>query len=281
MIMSTNGFHKRMLARRGKLFNKEEMDNLYLEIERAIESCKLYESAHWRDVDKYCCLDDSCNVHYSTNKKYQITLRANTFGLCIKEGTQIMLGQGCTHADCVPTLSILLIPDSVQAIAKRAFSDCRNLQHVVFGRGLKIIQEEAFANCNLKSIFLPEGLYSIGDRAFANNPELETVYVPYTVQKVGKEVFSGCEKLSIVYVDKGFKESQYKLFSDRSLIMKQLDYTTWDEYNTIKTFNKSSYVKPNPRDEWYYEEMRRKDFSDEENWNAVTDGMYDYPVDIY
>ena len=96
-------------------------------------------------------------------------------------------------------VSDVTIPASVEKIGKQAFGNDSNLMTVLFEQGsaLKEIGENAFFKCGkLTKLILPEGLTTIGNRAFNNdNTSLTTVVIPSTVTSFGEEIYStqnGC-----------------------------------------------------------------------------------------
>ena len=96
-------------------------------------------------------------------------------------------------------VSNVTIPASVEKIDKQAFGNDSNLTTVLFEQGsaLKEIGENAFFKCGkLTKLILPEGLTTIGNRAFNNdNTSLTTVVIPSTVTSFGSEIYNtqnGC-----------------------------------------------------------------------------------------
>ena len=74
-----------------------------------------------------------------------------------------------------------------------------------FGRDYKVqgIADKAFDDCDdMETVFLPEGLISIGPRAFRNCDGLNLVNIPNSVKQLGDEVFSGCKNLHTVFLSK-------------------------------------------------------------------------------
>ena len=62
-------------------------------------------------------------------------------------------------------------PDSLQDVRNKAFSNCKNLEHVNFGHGIQRIgsSSRCFQSCHkLKRIEFPEQVRNIGEKSFMN-----------------------------------------------------------------------------------------------------------------
>ena len=83
---------------------------------------------------------------------------------------------------------------------------------------LRIIEESAFENTAPTSVFLPESVEYIGDRAFAGTARLAVVFIPPKTQYIGENAFAGCDGLVIVgapgsYAQKWAIEHGYRFVS--------------------------------------------------------------------
>lgn len=104
----------------------------------------------------------------------------------------------------------VILPDGLTYIGEYAFCRCTALQSVDFPiSSLTDIGEGAFAGYNnvpgctsLQSVTLPDGLLSIGDKAFAYSG-LKSIVIPDSVTTLGGGAFSDCEDLISAKVGSG------------------------------------------------------------------------------
>lgn len=90
------------------------------------------------------------------------------------------------------------VPDSVTEIADNAFEDNKSLKKVELSKGLRQIDDFAFAGCeSLKEVVIPtdSNLWCIGEGAFAECRKLKSIDLPDTAESVFPDVFAGCEGL--------------------------------------------------------------------------------------
>ena len=111
-------------------------------------------------------------------------------------------------------------PDSLQDVRNKAFSNCKNLEHVNFGHGIqrigsssrcfqschklkriefpeqvRNIGEKSFMNCGLEEVIFHEGLMSISSSAFAYCDELKKIFLPDSLQYIGRFNFAEVEDI--------------------------------------------------------------------------------------
>ena len=140
--------------------------------------------------------------------------------------------------DCI-SLTDITIPDSVTSIGDCVFSDCNSLISAAIGSGTTSIGERVFDNCvSLKSITvdndndtycdvdgnlftkdmteliryaagktntqytIPDGVTSIGSRAFEGCVNLTDITIPDSVTSIEAYVFYLCDSLKSITVDK-------------------------------------------------------------------------------
>ena len=100
-------------------------------------------------------------------------------------------------SDC-KSLTSITIPNSVQSIGNEVFRFCESLTSVTIPNSVKSIGNEAFSYCySLTSITIPEGVQTIGDKAFAECHSLTSITIPDSVQSIGLNAFSSCKELII------------------------------------------------------------------------------------
>ena len=97
-------------------------------------------------------------------------------------------------------LKSISFSDYIEVIGERAFLDCCNLESIHFFEGTTNMSEigaDAFANCNLKSLELPDCLDAIGGGAFAYNYNLTTVKLPSNPNlQIDTNPFIDCSSLA-------------------------------------------------------------------------------------
>ena len=65
--------------------------------------------------------------------------------------------------------------------------------------GTRIIADDVFNTSNLSSVYLPEGVKTIGNFAFKNSTSLQSVSIPNTLKYIGLNAFEGCTSLNTIY----------------------------------------------------------------------------------
>jgi len=94
------------------------------------------------------------------------------------------------------TITKVVIPNSVIALKKEAFSQCGNLTELIVNNGLQVIHSYCFAGCDsLNRIALPESLVTIYKGAFMDCISLKEIEIPEGITVLNPEVFHGCKEL--------------------------------------------------------------------------------------
>jgi len=93
-------------------------------------------------------------------------------------------------------LTTLNIPSSVMTIGAMCFQNCQSLASVTLPSNLVIIQNNTFQNCfKLTSMVIPTSVTTINGSAFIGCTGLTSFVMPSTVTSIGAALFSGCTNL--------------------------------------------------------------------------------------
>lgn len=99
-------------------------------------------------------------------------------------------------------LEEIVLPSTLESIDYGAFYGCTALEKISFSgeNNLKIINQNAFENCNLKGTLDLSKAFVISDYAFAGNQRLEEVITADKLISIGQYAFAGCKKLTNVTI---------------------------------------------------------------------------------
>ncbi len=123
----------------------------------------------------------------------------------VKEGTKLI--SNFAFAESAGITEIIL-PDSVEIIGYRGFSNCENLVSLTIGKGLTTVNEAAFSGCNkLQNVYISDissyckinfcdSLLKIADNLYLNKEILTSLTVPDGVETIGSHTFSYYDKLT-------------------------------------------------------------------------------------
>lgn len=124
---------------------------------------------------------------YGLNYATEIVIPSEYEGLPVKA-----IDSHAFDSERANKITSVTIPDSVTEIGKYAFSGCSSLKTLTIGKGLEVIGESAFRNCNaLTSVTLPDSVKQIDNYAFELCEALTTVNLPAGLEKMGKNIFRG------------------------------------------------------------------------------------------
>ena len=99
-------------------------------------------------------------------------------------------------------LEEVVLPSTLEAIEYGAFYNCTALEKIVFSseNNLKIINQNAFENCDLQGTIDLSAVCIISDYAFAGNVDLEGVKTADSLLSIAQYAFAGCKSLEEVEI---------------------------------------------------------------------------------
>ena len=111
---------------------------------------------------------------------------------------------GGAFCDC-SSLTSLTLPSSLQSIGGGAFTGCTSLRSVICNQFYKVIGQMLLSSDGTQviaywgensEVTIPEGVQSIGDRAFWGCNSLTSLTLPSSLQSIGDRAFWGCNSLT-------------------------------------------------------------------------------------
>ena len=114
-----------------------------------------------------------------------------------------------------PSLEKVTIGPEVEVIPTGMCRDCRQLIMIEFlerdaSAGKLLINDEAFYSCRMEEVVLPEGLDSIGEKAFGWCSSLSSLTLPNSLERIGFNAFYSCTKLKELTIPKNVRNICYK-----------------------------------------------------------------------
>ncbi len=99
-------------------------------------------------------------------------------------------------------LEEVVLPSTLEFIEYGAFYGCTSLKTISFSaeNNLKVINKNAFENCDLQGTLDLSAICMISDYAFAGNVDLEGLVTGDTLLSVGKYAFASCKSLKDVTI---------------------------------------------------------------------------------
>jgi hypothetical protein len=120
-----------------------------------------------------------------------------------------------TIGDYRPTLTGIIIPDSVTSIGSYGLGGCTSLNTLTIPNSVTSIGMGAFESCtSLKSITLPNSVTSMGVSAFKNCTSLTSAAIPNGVTSIRYGTFSGCTSLKSVTIPDSVTEIEGRAFEN-------------------------------------------------------------------
>ncbi|OON93390.1 MAG: hypothetical protein ATN31_06330 [Candidatus Epulonipiscioides saccharophilum] len=98
----------------------------------------------------------------------------------------------------------VIVPEHINRIADKAFSDHDEITNVIMPKYLDSIGVAAFFNCsNLESVDIPNGVSTIEDSAFEECTNLKHIIIPTSVKSIRNYSFAYCNNLVSIEIPNG------------------------------------------------------------------------------
>ena len=188
-----------------------------------------------KDNPKY----ESINGNVLIDKIEKKVLFASTDAK-IPEGIEI-IGAGVYYG--FDKLESVYIPSTVKTIEDEFCVSCDNLKHIVidknnpyFSDGSDYLEKDLKENglpstsCNViidkntntlilggSYSFIPNGVKTIGYRAFGYSKYLKDIYLPNSVEKISRSAFIGCKNLENIVLPNGLKKISFGAFNNTNI----------------------------------------------------------------
>lgn len=108
------------------------------------------------------------------------------------------------------TVSEVILPESIKAILREAFSGCKRLQHIDLPDGLEYLGSHCFAGSGLTALHFPDRLKTIPEGCCGGCANLSDATFGQQVQTIQGSAFHVCKKLQTV----SFPESLLRVDND-------------------------------------------------------------------
>lgn len=106
----------------------------------------------------------------------------------------------------------VIFPKSLRRIEFAAFMDCTCLKHVRFNDGLSYIGNEAFYNCDIRELLIPNSVKEIGVRCFVDNINMKVLKLSENLETINEGTFMYCLSLEELSFPKNLKTIGKKAF---------------------------------------------------------------------
>ena len=108
------------------------------------------------------------------------------------------------------TVSEVILPGSIKAVLRGAFSGCKRLQHIDLPDGLEYLGSHCFASSGLTALHFPDSLKTIPESCCGGCANPSDVTFGQQVQTIQGSAFHACKKLQTV----SFPESLLRVDND-------------------------------------------------------------------
>ena len=106
-----------------------------------------------------------------------------------------------------PSLTELILPDSVTTIGEGIANGCFDLKYVRFPAGITSISANMFSFCDsLRAMTIPDSVVSIGIGAFSYCTALKDLVIPSSVIFIGDAAFYACPNINVTVFSGSYAE---------------------------------------------------------------------------
>jgi hypothetical protein len=159
-----------------------------------------------KNIKKWCDITfDNATANPIAPMNNRENLKGSTLYLGSKEESNILTTLEIPYnvdfineyafSNCSTIQKLIFSKNASIEIGNNAFDHCVNLTSVEFSNGLEIIGAEAFRDCDIVELIIPDTVTLIGEKAFYGCSNLATVNIGSNVSEIRGEAFSGCTNL--------------------------------------------------------------------------------------
>lgn len=165
--------------------------------------------------------------------------------ITIPENLKVL--EGAVFEDCTNLSSVVWNAKNCSNASYSTFEGCYMLSSFTFGKNVKEIPAMiCYHLYGLKEIILPEGVTTIGERAFEKCSGLKSVTIPNTVKTIGGSAFKGCSSLISVTIPNSVDSIGSWAFQDctnlSSVVWNANNCSLKGEYGIFKSSNITSFT---------------------------------------
>jgi hypothetical protein len=140
------------------------------------------------------------------------------------EGKKVsMLGESALAT--LTNVKEIIVSGYVTEIEAYAFRDCTKLNTLKLPEYVNVIGAGAFSGCTgfSKIDFIPNSVYSLGERVFENCTTTQKIVIPDSVTSIGGYTFVGCSGLTEVVLSKNLDKIPERMFMGCTILGKNID----------------------------------------------------------
>ncbi len=95
----------------------------------------------------------------------------------------------------------VILPDSISTICHSAFMGCSHLKHINIPQSVNIVERRAFSDCvSLEEISFSDNICRLEDNMLKNCRRLKHIHLPQQLAIIGRCIFDGCDSLRSVFL---------------------------------------------------------------------------------